>query len=109
MFLEFVTPEDRIAGFLRLSLPRVPSFVEEIRNRAVVREVHVYGSSLVLGGRRAGRAQHSGLGRSLVDQAQARAREAGFDGLAVISAVGTREYYRGLGFRDGVLYQHLKL
>ena len=27
--------------------------------------------------------------------------------LAVISAVGTREWYRRLGFRDGKLYQHL--
>ena len=106
VFLEFVTPDDRIAAFLRLSLPRVPSFVEEIRRRALVREVHVYGSSLALGGRRAGRAQHSGLGRTLLEQARARAQESGHDGLAVISAVGTREYYRGLGFRDGALYQH---
>lgn len=109
VFLEFVTPDDRIAAFLRLSLPRVPSFVGEVRNRALVREVHVYGSSLALGGRRAGRAQHSGLGRALLEQAQARAQEAGFDGLAVISAVGTREYYRRFGFRDGALYQHLTL
>jgi histone acetyltransferase (RNA polymerase elongator complex component) len=27
----------------------------------------------------------------------------------VISAVGTRRYYRRLGFRDGALYQHRPL
>jgi elongator complex protein 3 len=109
VFLEFVTPEDRIAAFLRLSLPRDPSPVEEIRRSALVREVHVYGASLSIGRRQAGRAQHRGLGRALVDEARARARAAGFADLAVISAVGTRAYYRGLGFRDGALYQHLKL
>jgi elongator complex protein 3 len=106
VFLEFVTPEDRIAAFLRLSLPRVPAFVEEIRGSALVREVHVYGAAVAIGRRAAGRAQHRGLGRTLLAEAAARARAAGFADLAVISAVGTRPYYRGLGFRDGVLYQH---
>ena len=109
VFLEFVTPEDRIAAFLRLSLPREPSFVEEIRRSALVREVHVYGASLAIGRRQPGRAQHRGLGRALVEAARSRARAAGFANLAVISAVGTRAYYRALGFRDGALYQHLRL
>jgi elongator complex protein 3 len=34
---------------------------------------------------------------------------AGHTRLAVISAMGTRAYYRRLGFRDGSLYQHLAL
>ena len=108
VFLEFVTPRDRIAAFLRLSLPRDPSPVEEIRRSALVREVHVYGASLSIGRRQAGRAQHRGLGRALVDEARARTRAAGFTDLAVISAVGTRAYYRGLGFHDGPLYQHCR-
>ena len=40
---------------------------------------------------------------------RARARDAGFRRLAVISAVGTRAYYRRLGFGDGELYQHRSL
>jgi elongator complex protein 3 len=36
-----------------------------------------------------------------------RAGQAGFTRLSVISAVGTRAYYRALGFSDGSLYQHL--
>ena len=54
-------------------------------------------------------AQHAGLGRALVDEAARLARAAGFADLAVISAVGTRAYYRGLGFCDGALYQHFAL
>jgi elongator complex protein 3 len=106
IFLEVVTPEDRLVAFLRLSLPREASFVEELGRAAVIRELHVYGASLPLGVRDRRGAQHAGLGRALVEEASRRAREAGFERLSVISAVGTRVYYRGLGFRDGGLYQH---
>ena len=77
----------------------------ELEGCAILREVHVYGASLDLG-RRGGAPQHAGLGRRLVERATALAEEAGFRRLAVISAVGTRDYYRGLGFSDGALYQH---
>jgi elongator complex protein 3 len=53
--------------------------------------------------------QHLGLGRRLVERACAIAREAGHTGLAVISSIGTRAYYRDLGFADGILYQHRAL
>jgi elongator complex protein 3 len=41
----------------------------------------------------------------LIERAAEIARERGFARLAVISAIGTREYYRKRGFEDGVLYQ----
>ena len=50
-----------------------------------------------------------GLGRKLIERARSLAAEAGRRALAVISAVGTRAYYRGLGFEDGPLYQHARL
>ena len=37
------------------------------------------------------------------------AREAGYKRINVISAVGTREYYRALGFADRGLYQQKEL
>jgi elongator complex protein 3 len=67
--------------------------------------VHVYGQSLELGASEAGRAQHLGLGKQLIERAADIARERGYGRLAVISAIGTREYYRKRGFEDGVLYQ----
>ena len=54
-------------------------------------------------------AQHGGLGRRLVERAAALAGEAGYPVLAVISAVGTRAWYRRLGFSDGALYPRLAL
>ncbi|MEN8182196.1 MAG: GNAT family N-acetyltransferase, partial [Myxococcota bacterium] len=108
-FLEWVTPEDRVVAFLRLLLSAQPSFVEELGEAALIRELHVYGEVAELNKASRGRAQHRGLGRRLVDAARARADNEGYERLAVISAMGTRPYYRRLGFQDGVLYQHLAL
>ena len=105
-FLEWVTAEDRVAGFLRLALPAGNAPLPELAGSALIRELHVYGASLPLGERTGAAAQHAGLGRALVEEAARIARESGYASLAVISAVGTRPYYRRLGFRDGELYQH---
>ena len=117
-FLQWVTPEGKIAGFLRLSLPD-QRFVAECAKRysddapvrlreAMIREVHVYGVAVRVG-QEGVAAQHRGLGRSLVARACELAREAGFERINVISAVGTREYYRSLGFADHGLYQQKAL
>jgi elongator complex protein 3 len=108
-FLELVTDSDRIVGFLRLSLPDEESFVPEIGRNALVRELHVYGGSVQIGAASGGRAQHRGFGARLLDEAHAIAQRAGYATLSVISAIGTRGYYRQQGFVDGELYQHLQI
>lgn len=108
-FLELVTEEDRIVAFLRLSLPRERSFLEELGDHAIVRELHVYGGAVRIGAEAGGRAQHRGFGARLLEAAAERARAAGHTTLSVVSAIGTRDYYRRQGFADGVLYQHRAL
>jgi len=106
-FLSFVTPKDRLAGFLRLSLPgedSPPTGLADLEGAALVREVHVYGQSLEVGEEIEGAAQHIGLGTELLERAESIARENGYACLAVISAVGTRRYYAGRGFERGELY-----
>jgi len=106
-FLSFVTPDDRLAGFLRLSLPvEDPARLglADLEGAAMVREVHVYGQSLQVGAERLGAAQHAGLGTLLLQQAEVIAAERGYRRLAVISAVGTRQYYLDRGFERGELY-----
>jgi len=105
-FLSYVTPEDRVAAYLRLSLPDSPAVVPiaEIREAAMIREVKVYGPALALGADSQGEAQHRGLGRRLVELACRIARSEGFSRIAVIAAVGTRPYYRRLGFELDELY-----
>jgi elongator complex protein 3 len=105
-FLSFETADDRLAGFLRLSLPD-PAIVHpfpELAGHAMIREVHVYGPALNLGDDSRGEAQHIGLGARLIERARRIARDAGYGRIAVISAVGTREYYARLGFALDGLY-----
>ena len=112
-FLQWTTEDDRIAGFLRLSLPH-PDALAARKNlpitadQAMIREVHVYGAAAKLHATSKG-AQHIGLGRKLVETACAMAEEAGYASVNVISAIGTREYYRNLGFNDAGLYQNRPL
>jgi elongator complex protein 3 len=106
-FISFDTSEDRLAGFLRLSLPS-PSAplteIDEIRGAAMIREVHVYGQSLAVGTEVFGAAQHAGLGSMLLRRAEQVALSAGFDRVVVISAVGTRRYYLDRGYVRGTYY-----
>ncbi|MEM9775341.1 MAG: tRNA uridine(34) 5-carboxymethylaminomethyl modification radical SAM/GNAT enzyme Elp3, partial [Chloroflexota bacterium] len=109
-FLSFETQdtpsERRIAGFLRLSFPNADEtpIVNELENSAMIREVHVYGPALDLNQAGQGEAQHIGLGTKLVNKAIDMAESAGFQAIAVISAVGTRKYYEKHGFRNTGLY-----
>jgi elongator complex protein 3 len=86
--------------------PRLASgrFIPEIRNHALIREVHVYGQALDIGEREVGKPQHYGIGKELIKTAEKTAREEGFEQISVISAIGTREYYRKLGYTLGNLY-----
>ncbi len=106
-FLSYVTPDDKIAGFLRLSLPAADSpatGLKDLASAALIREVHVYGQSLPVGAEQRGAAQHAGLGTKLIGEAEQIARRRGFRRMAVIAAVGTREYYLERGFERGELY-----
>ncbi len=107
-FLQLVDADGHLAGFLRLTLPAKPSPLPELEHAALLRELHVYGSvaSFSREGAPGANAQHRGLGRRLIELAQAIAVDEGYRRLSVISAVGTRDYYRRWGFVDGALYQH---
>jgi elongator complex protein 3 len=110
-FIELATADDTLLGFCRLSLPTPSAAVciSELSGSALIRELHVYGASLALGQAPGGDAQHRGYGTWLLSEAAQLAAAHGFRDLAVISAVGTRPYYRARGFSDGALYQHLPL
>ncbi len=109
-FLSIDTPEDKLAGYLRLSLPDLSQFSDvrqampDLNDAAIIREVHVFGQSLPVGGGETGAAQHTGMGTSLLLEAERIAREKGFKRLAVIAAVGTRLYYQKRGFERGLHY-----
>ncbi len=106
-FISFITEEDGLAGFIRLSLPKAGSpatGIPELDGAALIREVHVYGQSLEVGAEKTGAAQHAGLGTRLLEEADKIAKENGHKKIAVISAVGTRGYYLDRGFERGEYY-----
>ena len=111
---QFVSVEDfardLLVGFCRLRFPDEP-VRRELQDAALVRELHVYGSEVALGGDGAdGGHQHRGHGRRLMERAERLARDAGYDELAVIAGVGAREYYREqLGYRQDGPYVSKRL
>ena len=120
-FLSAVTHSGRLAGFLRLALPRhgaraqlaeragQKGVFDEIANCGMIRQVQVYGPALTVGSESSGEAQHVGIGRQLIDSAREIAERNGSKRLAVIAASGTREYYRRGGFELGELYMTQEL
>jgi len=118
-FLQWVTADNKIAGFCRLSLPhwdKLTSGACDVSanellvqpGQAMIRELHVYGQALSLGAEGMS-AQHQGLGQKLLAKASSIAAEAGYTSLNVISSIGTRAYYRAQGFTDTGLYQQKAL
>lgn len=97
----------KLLGFLRLSLPTEKNFIPELASAAMIREIHVYGKVSKIGQLENAEAQHVGLGTQLIEKAKAIALANNFKKLAVISAIGTKQYYRSRGFSDGELYQFL--
>ena len=84
-------------GFLRLRFDKNAggNFIPEIHDCALIREVHVYGTSLGVGSiDDVSGSQHRGFGKLLVKTAEVLAKEAGYKKMAIIAGVGTREYYK---------------
>lgn len=84
--------QDIILGFCRLRFPNNPHRKELKNNTALIRELHVYGTSEKL--KQTGTTQHIGLGTKLLKKAESIAKKHNFAKMAVISGVGVREYYR---------------
>ncbi|MDD3190593.1 MAG: tRNA uridine(34) 5-carboxymethylaminomethyl modification radical SAM/GNAT enzyme Elp3 [Candidatus Pacebacteria bacterium] len=104
----FLTFEDKnrehLYSMLRLRINSADRnkkhFIPELRNAAIVREVHTYGKLVPVKTRDAKSSQHIGLGRKLLEEAEKIAREEfSAKKIAVISGVGVRDYYRKNGYK----------
>ncbi len=105
-FLEYVTEEDKIAGFLRLSIYKKNNSLL-INTKAMIRELHVYGMSLNIKDRSDFSGQHLGLGTKLLIEAEKIVKKNKLKNISVISATGTREYYEKRGFKLEKKYGYL--
>ena len=100
-FLSYEDPDqDILVGLLRLRKPSEDVFRPELKNGvSIVRELHVYGSVVPVAARDPSKFQHQGFGTLLMEEAERIAREEhGARKISVISGVGTRNYYRKLGY-----------
>ena len=88
-------------GLLRLRKCSPETFRPELKGGvSIVRELHVYGSVVPVSARDPTKFQHQGFGMLLMEEAARIAREEhGSFKIAVISGVGTRNYYRKLGYQ----------
>lgn len=95
--------DDTLYGFVRLRLCSNPGldFVEELKDAALIRELHVYGTVTPAWSQKNGEkhVQHRGYGQMLVRKAEEIAMQHGFRRMAIISGVGVRKYYENkLGY-----------
>lgn len=104
-FLSYEDPiQDILIGLLRLRKVSKDAFREEMNvPSSIVRELHVYGSAVPVHSKNPALFQHQGYGTLLMEEAERIARyEHKSQKLLVISGVGTRNYYRKLGYElDG--------
>jgi elongator complex protein 3 len=110
-FLSFES-DGKLFSMLRLRLPDEgeKALFKELEGAAIIREVHTYGQVKEIEKNQkiedqnrekdgeAEKSQHHGLGKKLMAKAEEIAKSRGYKNMAVISAIGTREYYRKNGY-----------
>lgn len=99
-FLSFDSKNKKVLyAFLRLRINDQPenNFIPELKNAALIREVHTYGQMTPLG--RAGEVQHLGLGKKLLAEAEELCQKNNIKKIAVIAGIGVRKYYAKFGYQ----------
>ena len=105
-FISFVSNDEKVLyGFCRLRLPSRgeprlrDTQLPVLKDRALIRELHVYSTMTPVKGEYTTNIQHRGFGKKLMQTAEEIASLNGYRSYAVISGVGVRNYYRKLGYR----------
>ena len=95
-------PRHTLLGFIRLRISDAlqTSILPELTGKtAMIRELHVYGSMTAVGQEAKSGAQHMGIGKALLEEAERVAkREHKCTQMAVISGIGVRGYYKKRGY-----------
>jgi len=98
IFLSFEDENETLFGLLRLRIQSKPiaALGQEIKgNLALIRELHIYGPEVPLTEQKEEAAQHKGLGKALLREAERIAsHEFQAQQMVILSGVGAREYYR---------------
>jgi ELP3 family radical SAM enzyme/protein acetyltransferase len=107
-FLSYESEDNRILfGFLRLRLNKSNKYImfDELRNSALIRELHVYGKVVSVGNNnKNGSSQHLGYGSKLLRKAEKIAANAHYHKISVINGIGVSNYYKKRGYYVDGLY-----
>lgn len=116
IFLSFESPDkNKVYSFLRLRFNdnKQENIFDELKNASLVRELHVYGKMIPTYNETSddeiSQAQHMGMGKKLMTEAEKITKNRGLDKVAVISGIGVRNYYKKLGYRLEGTYMTKKL
>jgi elongator complex protein 3 len=92
IFLSFEDETETLFGLLRL---RIQPKADSGEALAVIRELHIYGPEVPLNEQKEGAAQHKGMGKALLLEAERIAfKEFKAPQMKILSGIGAREYYR---------------
>jgi len=98
VFLSFEDENETLFGLLRMRIQSKPvvRLGQEVEgNLALIRELHIYGPEVPLSEQKQEAAQHKGLGKMLLREAERiAASEFQVKFMVVLSGVGAKEYYR---------------
>lgn len=99
IFLSFETKNrEKLYSLLRLRILFQKSSIPALQDAAIVREIHTYGQMIPINKMRLA-PQHQGLGKKLVKKAEKIIqKEFNRKKIAVISAIGARNYFKKLGY-----------
>jgi elongator complex protein 3 len=92
---------DVLIGYLRMRIPSDKAHRPEIKQQpcSIIRELHVYGPLVPVGKHMPKAWQHKGYGSILLAEAERiTSQEYGFKKIFVISALGTKQYYKRFGY-----------
>lgn len=93
---------DVLIGYARLRFPSPKAHRPEVKadETSIVRELHIYGPLVPLGAKMVDAWQHRGFGELLLGEAEKNSLKNGRRKVLITSALGVREYFRRLGYRQ---------
>jgi elongator complex protein 3 len=105
LFLSFEDEQnDCLIGYLRLRIPSEMAHRNEINTIpiSIIRELHIFGAMVPVGGRKLNAWQHLGYGKRLIEEAERISKEYDRRKIVILSALGSKRYYKRLGYNhDG--------
>ena len=103
-FISYESYDERaLFGFIRLRIVEEKNnmiIFDVLKNRGLIRELHVYGDTTAVNSYNKRGCQHKGIGGGLLELAEIKTMEHGLYGIVVISGEGVKEYYEKKGYKE---------